>query len=84
MKRKRIISAILLMTLIATTCSTNVFAGGGASCISVECEGLFKGCCTGDDGDEHGQTPTTHSSITVNGSGNSVINGSGNNVITIK
>ena len=84
MKRKRIISAMLLMTLIATTCSTNVFAGGGASCISVECEGLFKGCCKGDDGDEHGKTPTTPSSITVNGSGNSVINGSGNNVITIK
>ena len=88
MKRKRIISAMLLMTLIATTCSTNVFAGGGASCINVECEGLFKGCCTGERSDssktECIATPTTPSSITVNGSGNSVINGSGNNVITIK
>ena len=43
-KYKKIVSAMLIMTMIATTFSVDVFAGGGASCISVECEGLFKGC----------------------------------------
>ena len=43
-KCKKVVSAMLLMTMIATTFSVDVFAGGGASCISVECEGLFKGC----------------------------------------
>ena len=84
-KCKKIVSAILLMTMIATTFSVDVFAGGGASCISVECEGLFKGCCTKERSDssktECRATPTTPSSITVNGSGNSVINGSNTIII---
>ena len=84
-KYKKIVSAMLLMTMIATTFSVDVFAGGGASCISVECEGLFKGCCTGERSDssktECIATPTTPSSITVNGSENSVINGSNTIII---
>ena len=84
-KYKKIVSAMLLMTMIATTFSVDVFAGGGASCISVECEGLFKGCCTKERSDssktECRATPTTPSSIAVNGSGNSVINGSNTIII---
>ena len=44
-KYKKIVSAILLMTMIATTFSVDVFAGGEASCITINCEGVFKDCC---------------------------------------
>lgn len=45
MKRKRIISAMLLMTMIVTLFNTNVFAGGEFSAITCNCEGIFKDCC---------------------------------------
>lgn len=55
MKRKRIVSAMLLMIMIATTFNTNVFAGGNFSCVKVEnvdCGGIFKNCCTSEQNDE--------------------------------
>ena len=71
-KYKKIVSAMLLMTMIATTCSTNVFAGGGASAVTAN-QG---------NNDSTGQTPTTLPSGTdVNGSGNNIINGSNNIII---
>ena len=45
MKSKRIISAMLLMTMIVTLFNTNVFAGGEFSAITCNCEGIFKDCC---------------------------------------
>ena len=47
-KCKKIVSAMLIMTMIATTCSTNVFAGGDISAVTINCEGIFKGCCKGE------------------------------------
>ena len=71
-KRKRIASAILLMTMSTTIFNTNVFAGGGASVVTAN-QG---------NNDSTGQTPTTLPSGTeVNGSNNTIINGSGNNII---
>lgn len=45
-KCKKTVSAMLLMTMIATTCSTNVFAGGEFSCCTNEChcEEVIKYC----------------------------------------
>ena len=62
-KCKKIVSAMLLMTMSTTIFSTNVFAGGNASVV------------TGNQGnnDRTGQTPTTPSSFVVNGSGNNVV-----------
>lgn len=39
---------MLIMTMIATTFNTNVFAGGDMSIVSINCEGVFKGCCKGE------------------------------------
>ena len=46
-KCKKIVSAMLLMTMIATTFSVDVFAGGEASCVKVDihCNGIFDNCC---------------------------------------
>ena len=44
-KCKKTVSAMLLMTMIATTFSVDVFAGGEASCVTINCEGIFKDCC---------------------------------------
>ena len=45
---KKIVSAMLLMTMIATTFSVDVFAGGDNSdCISDICESCTKGCLKG-------------------------------------
>lgn len=47
-KCKKIVSAMLLMTMIATTFSVDVFAGGDNSdCISDICESCTKGCLKG-------------------------------------
>ena len=47
-KCKKTVSTMLLMTMIVTTCNTNVFAGGEFSCVKVDihCEGVFKDCCS--------------------------------------
>ena len=44
-KCKKVVSAILLMTMIATTFSVDVFAGGDMSVVSINCAGIFKDCC---------------------------------------
>ena len=52
-KCKKTISIMLLMTMIVTTCNTNVFAGGEFSCIKVDnvsCENIFK-CCRNNEDD---------------------------------
>ena len=47
-KCKKIVSAMLIMTMIATTFSVDVFAGGDNSdCISDICESCAKGCMKG-------------------------------------
>ncbi len=48
-KCKKIVSAILIMTMIATTFSVDVFAGGNSSCVKVK--NTFKDCC----GEKEGQ-----------------------------
>ena len=47
-KCKKTVSTMLLMTMIVTTCNTNVFAGGEFSCVKVDihCESVFKDCCS--------------------------------------
>ena len=49
-KCKKTVSAMLLMTMIATICNTNVFAGGEFSCVKVDinCKGIFDNCCNKD------------------------------------
>jgi hypothetical protein len=44
-KYKKIISLALLLVMMSTMFSVDVFAGGDISLISVSCEGVFKGCC---------------------------------------
>ena len=48
-KCKKIVSAMLLMTMIATTFSVDVFAGGDSSCVKVK--DTIKDCC----GEKEGQ-----------------------------
>ena len=65
MKNKKIISAMLIMTLIATTCNTNAFAGKGATVV-IDNQG---------NNDSTSQTSTTFPYGTdVNGSVNNIIN----------
>ena len=42
-KCKKVVSAMLLMTMIATTFSVDVFAGGNSSCVNVK--DTIKDCC---------------------------------------
>ena len=49
MNSKKIISAMLIMTMIATTYNTNVFAGGDLSVVSINCGGIFNCCHHTDD-----------------------------------
>ena len=41
------------MIMIATTFNINVFAGGDMSVVSINCEGVFKGCCKGEQDDNN-------------------------------
>lgn len=45
-KCKKIVSAMLLMTMIATIFSVDVFAGGEVSFVTCNCGGAFDDCCT--------------------------------------
>ena len=47
-KYKKIVSAMLMMTMIATTFSVDVFAGGDTSIVTINCADVFKGCCKGE------------------------------------
>ena len=49
MNSKKIISAMLITTMITTTYNTNVFAGGDMSVVSINCGGIFNGCHHTDD-----------------------------------
>ena len=53
MNSKKIVSAMLIMTMITTTFNINVFAGGDMSVVSINCEGVFKGCCKGEQDDNN-------------------------------
>ena len=52
-KCKKTVSTMLLMIMIATTFNINVFAGGDMSVVSINCEGVFKGCCKGEQDDNN-------------------------------
>ena len=66
MKNKKIISAMLIMTLIATTCNTNAFAAGKGAAVVTDNQG---------NNDSTSQTSTTFPYGTdVNGSVNNIIN----------
>ena len=60
-KYKKVVSAMLLLTMTTTTLSVDVFAGGDSSCVkvnNVNCKDIFKCCCNNCDNDDHKKEDT--------------------------